>query len=90
MDRAKLVLASNLERRWTLADISAVVGVSPVYLTQLFRQVEGLPLYRYQLQQRLTRALDRLGERVDLTRRPVDRKLGDRPARVPAAARLAQ
>ena len=33
VDRAKLVLASDLGRRWTLADIAAVVGVSPVYLT---------------------------------------------------------
>jgi AraC family transcriptional regulator len=66
-DRAKLVLASDLGRRWTLADIAAVVGVSPVYLTQLFRQVEGLPLYRYQLQRRLAQALDRLGRRIDLT-----------------------
>ena len=56
----------------TLADIAAVVGVSPVYLTQLFQQVEGLPLYRYQLQRRLARALDRLGERVDLTELALD------------------
>src|SRR5262249_62080969 len=67
VDRAKLVLASDLGRRWTLADIAALVGVSPVYLTQLFRQVEGLPLYRYQLQRRLARALDRLGKRGDFT-----------------------
>ena len=72
VDRAKLVLASDLGRRWTLADIAAVVGVSPVYLTQLFQQVEGLPLYRYQLQRRLARALDRLGERVDLTELALD------------------
>jgi AraC-like DNA-binding protein len=72
VDRVKLVLASDLGRRWTLADIAAVVGVSPVYLTQLFQQVEGLPLYRYQLQRRLARALDRLGERVDLTELALD------------------
>jgi AraC family transcriptional regulator len=72
VDRAKLVLASDLGRRWSLADIAALVGVSPVYLTQLFRQVEGLPLYRYQLQRRLARALDRLGERVDLTELALD------------------
>jgi AraC-like DNA-binding protein len=66
------VLASDLGRRWTLADIAALVGVSPVYLTQLFRQIEGLPLYRYQLQRRLARALDRLGERVDLTELALD------------------
>src|SRR5689334_9897264 len=67
VDRAKLVLASDLGRRWTLAEIAADVGVSPVYLTQVFQQVEGLPLYRYQLQLRLARALDLLGEYADLT-----------------------
>ena len=48
-DRAKLVLASDPARRWTLAAIAAEVGHFPVYLTQVFQQVEGLPLYRYQL-----------------------------------------
>jgi AraC-like DNA-binding protein len=66
-DRAKLVLSSDLGRRWTLAEIASKVGVSPVYLTQVFKQVEGLPLYRYQLQLRLTRALDLLGSHRDLT-----------------------
>jgi AraC-like DNA-binding protein len=67
VDRAKLVLASDLARRWTLADIAARVRVSPVYLTQLFQQVEGLPLYRYQLRLRLARALDLLADCDDLT-----------------------
>jgi AraC family transcriptional regulator len=67
VDRAKLVLSSNLGRRWTLAEIGGAVGVSPVYLTQVFRQVEGLPLYRYQLQLRLARALDLLHDCSDLT-----------------------
>jgi AraC-like DNA-binding protein len=66
-NRAKLVLASDLARRWTLAEVSAEVGVSPVYLTQVFQQVEGLPLYRYQLRLRLARALDLISERDDLT-----------------------
>src|SRR5262249_61939380 len=67
VDRAKLVLASDLGRRWTLTAIAAEVGVSPVYLTQVFQQVEGLPLYRYQLQLRLARALDLLGDNAGLT-----------------------
>lgn len=58
VDRAKLLLASDLARRWTLADIAAEVGGSPVYLTQAFKQVEGMPLYRYHLRLRLARALD--------------------------------
>jgi len=67
VDRAKLVLSSDLARRWTLAEIAAEVGVSPVYLTQVFQQVEATPLYRYQLRLRLARALDLLGKYEDLT-----------------------
>ncbi|MGK9164659.1 AraC family transcriptional regulator [Inquilinus limosus] len=67
VDRAKLALSADLVRRWTLAEIAAEVGVSPVYLTQVFRQVEGLPLYRYQLRLRLARALDLLARYDDLT-----------------------
>ncbi len=67
VDRAKLVLAADLSRRWCLADVAARVGVSPVYLTQLFQQVEGVPLYRYQLRLRLARALDLLPRCQDLT-----------------------
>ena len=72
VDRAKLVLSSDLGRRWTLAEIADEVGGSPVYLTQVFQQVEGLPLYRYQLQLRLARALDLLGEYLDLTALALD------------------
>jgi AraC family transcriptional regulator len=72
VDRAKLVLSSDLGRRWTLAEIAAEVRVSPVYLTQVFQQVEGLPLYRYQLHLRLARALDLLGDYGDLTRLALD------------------
>jgi AraC-like DNA-binding protein len=67
VDRAKLVLSTELSRRWTLAEIAAEVGVSPVYLTQAFAQVEGVPLYRYQLRLRLARALDLLGSYDDLS-----------------------
>ena len=66
-DRAKLVLSGDLARRWTLTEIAREVGVSPVYLTQVFQQVEGMPLYRYQLRLRLARALDLIGKAEDLT-----------------------
>jgi AraC family transcriptional regulator len=72
VDRIKLVLASDLARRWTLAEIAAEVRGSPVYLTQVFKQVEGLPLYRYQLRLRLARALDLLGQYGDLTALSLD------------------
>ena len=67
VDRAKLVLTSDLARRWTLAEIASEVRCSPVYLTQVFQQAEGLPLYRYQLRLRLARSLDLLAEYDDLT-----------------------
>jgi AraC family transcriptional regulator len=67
VDRAKLVLASDLVRRWTLSEVAAEVRVSPVYLTQVFQQVEGLPLYQYQMRLRLARALDLLANYDDLT-----------------------
>jgi AraC-like DNA-binding protein len=67
VDRVKLLLTSDLSRRWTLADIAAEVGGSAVYLTQVFQQLEGLPLYRYQLNLRLARALDLMADYDDLT-----------------------
>jgi AraC-like DNA-binding protein len=66
-DRVKLVLTSDLARRWTLAEIAAEVGGSPVYLTQVFRQVEGVPLSRYQLRLRLAKSLDLLAQYEDLS-----------------------
>jgi len=71
-DRIKLVLAGDLARRWTLHEIAAEVGGSPVYLTQAFQRVEGVPLYRYQLRLRLARALDLLGQYDDLSALALD------------------
>jgi len=67
VDRVKVLLASDLSRRWTLAEIAREIGGSPVYLTQVFQQVEGLPLYRYQLRLRLARALDLIAQHEDLS-----------------------
>ncbi len=67
VDRAKVLLAGDLSRRWTLAGIAAEIGGSPVYLTQAFQRVEGMPLYRYHLRLRLARALDLIAEREDLS-----------------------
>jgi AraC family transcriptional regulator len=66
-DRVKVLLASDLSRRWTLAEIAAEIRGSPVYLTQVFRQVEGVPLYRYHLRLRLARALDFISRYDDLS-----------------------
>lgn len=72
VDRAKLVMSADLSRRWTLAEIAGEVGVSPVYLTQLFQQVEQVPLYRYHIGLRLARALDLLPTSENLTELGLD------------------
>jgi AraC family transcriptional regulator len=71
-DRVKVLLAGDLSRRWTLAEIAAEIRGSPVYLTQVFQQVEGIPLYRYHLRLRLARALDLIAGYDDLSALAVD------------------
>ncbi len=66
-DRVKLLLAGDLSRRWSLADIAKEIRGSPVYLTQVFQQTEGMPLYRYHLRLRLARALDLIARYDDLS-----------------------
>ncbi len=65
--RAKEYLHAHFEERLSLSQIADAVGVSPVYLTQLFRASEGIPLYRYHLDLRLNAALDRLPRCDDIT-----------------------
>jgi len=72
VDRVKLVLAGDLARRWRLDEIAAEVGGSPVYLTQVFQRVEGVPLYRYQMRLRLARALDLIDQYDDLSALSLD------------------
>jgi AraC-like DNA-binding protein len=71
-DRVKLLLSSDLSRRWTLSEAAKSVGVSPVYLTQAFKRVEDVPLYRYHLRLRLARALDLVADYDDLTSLALD------------------
>jgi AraC family transcriptional regulator len=71
-DKVKMLLSSDLSRRWTLSEAAQSVGVSPVYLTQAFKRVEDMPLYRYHLRLRLARALDLLADCDDLTTLALD------------------
>ncbi len=66
-DRVKVLLASDLSRRWSLAEIAGEIRASPVYLTQVFQQTEGIPLYRYHLRLRLAQALDLIARYDDLS-----------------------
>ncbi len=67
VDRVKVLVAGDLARRWSLADIAAEMRASPVYLTQVFQRSEGMPLYRYHLRLRLARALDLIAHYDDLS-----------------------
>jgi AraC family transcriptional regulator len=70
--RAKEYLATHHSDRTRLDDVAEAVGVAPAYLTTLFRRVEGMPLYRYSLRLRLSRALVEIPDTRDLTRLAVD------------------
>lgn len=72
VDRVKVLLASDLTRRWSLAEIAAEIGGSAVYLTQAFQQVEGVPLYRYHLRLRLARSLDLVTDYDDMSALALD------------------
>jgi AraC-like DNA-binding protein len=55
--KAKQHISQLPGARFRLADVGQALGVSPVHLTEVFRQVEGTPFYRYALKQRLERAV---------------------------------
>src|SRR3984957_6838600 len=65
--RISVILASDLSRRWSPAEIAKEAGGSPVYLTQVFRQGGGVPLFRYPLRLPLARALDQIAQYDDLS-----------------------
>jgi len=69
---AKLLLHAREGERLSLDAIAREVGVSGVYLTQEFSRAEGIPLYRYQLQLRMNRALLELPHCEDITRLALD------------------
>jgi AraC family transcriptional regulator len=66
-DRVKVLLAGDLSRRWSLAEIAKEIRCSAVYLTQVFQQTEGIPLYRYHLRLRLAQALHMIARYGDLS-----------------------
>lgn len=65
---AKQYVSGRPGARIRLVDVGQALGVSPVYVTEVFREVEGVPFYRYALQMRLERAVRLLpGYPSDLT-----------------------
>ena len=72
VERAKEVLHAHAHEVLSLDFVSNAVGVTPIYLTQVFRQTEGTPLYRYQTRLRLARALVELPNCESLTELALD------------------
>lgn len=64
---AKSALHDCPDGRITLDKLATEMGVTPVHLSQCFKQSEGMPLYRYQTELRLARALARLPHCTDIT-----------------------
>jgi AraC-like DNA-binding protein len=67
VERTKELLHARFGAHLSLKEIADEIGVSPAYLTQEFTRCEGTPLYRYQLQLRLSRALLDLPNCNDIT-----------------------
>lgn len=65
--RTKEFLSAEFTNSVRLMDVARAVGVSPTYLTDVFRRVEGLPVHRYLTHLRLSRALLDLPGTDDLT-----------------------
>jgi AraC family transcriptional regulator len=66
--RVKEAISTSPERKWTLAELSGVAGVSPCHLAHVFTREVGTSLYRYTVRQRLAKALDAvLDSNLDLT-----------------------
>jgi AraC family transcriptional regulator len=70
--QAKAFLEAELANRIRLIDVARAVGTSPAHLTVLFRRVEGIPLHRYLIRLRLSRALVQLPYADDLTKLALD------------------
>ena len=71
--KAKRYISGLPGVRIRLADVGQALGVSPVYVTDVFRRVAGIPFYRYALEQRLERAVRLLpGYRRDLSALALD------------------
>jgi AraC-like DNA-binding protein len=66
--RAKEAICAAPERKWTLGELSDIVGISPYHLAHVFSREVGTSVYRYTVRQRLARALDAvLDSDLDLT-----------------------
>jgi AraC family transcriptional regulator len=72
INQAKEILYEAGSRPVSLDEVAGQIGVSPIYLTQCFSRNEGMPLYRYQMRLRLSRALVELPRCGSLTELALD------------------
>ena len=68
VERVKEAISTSPERKWTLAELSGIAGISPCHLAHVFRREVGTPVYRYTIRLRLATALNAvLDSDLDLT-----------------------
>jgi AraC-like DNA-binding protein len=65
--RTKESVEGHVSSALRLRNVARAVGISPAYLTDMFRRVEGLLLHKYIVQLRLARAVFELPHVNDLT-----------------------
>ncbi len=68
VQRAAAFLEANLAANITLDDLSAHVGLSPFYLSRLFRRCTGLPPHAYLKQRRIQKAKEMLRRGLPIAR----------------------
>ena len=65
-EKVSLYLRENTDTRTTIAELSDIFKVSPTPLKKIFREVYGIPVYKYAKQQKMLSASEMLSE-TDLT-----------------------
>src|SRR5262245_59805002 len=70
-------IESHLDRNLPLAELGAVVCMSPYHFARLFRRTTGVPPHRFVVERRLDRAIALLAAR-DLSVAEVSRQVGFR------------
>ena len=68
VERAKASLSRNLTTKQSLSDLALDVGVSPFHLCRVFHEHTAQTLHAFRTDLRLRKAVELLGERVDLSR----------------------
>jgi AraC-like DNA-binding protein len=58
LERVKEAVAAAPGDAWTVATLAKIAGLSPFHLCHVFRQMAGMSIYNYVLQERLAHALD--------------------------------